>query len=832
MELFLFERLNNNYEIINNDQNLNNMLNKLSNDLFLLQKQIKDNSSKYQHILKILTAVRKYTKFYFLKSLEIDMNNAYSILSNDFEEKFYLVKLKDYGYDTEFIGKIKNLISSKLKFKTIFYDMLSSDIYEKIKNLDKDDREKYIYKNKLQTILYIFDILEKNGELFLTFHGFCNYKYILDIYYILIYMFDYCVIYGDKIIAKKFNPVLSKNDMEKIINNNFIINPLFDTKIIVNNIQNNILYEIQLHKFILENNSDKFFSFFINEAVLHLHMYHPDLTKIKFKDFILKNMKSDYLKIYKINNSFGSFISTFIEEYSIFNCLQIGFGLGISASQILSNENVKLLSIDPYQKTKWKSYGLDLLKDLNLIDRHKLIIKKSSMALPLLANKKYDTFDLIFIDENILLHHLLNDLFYSNILLKNNGFILISNTNHQSVIDTVQFIDNNYKNYKKINFLDSHNSFVVFQKINEDNRERIITFNDNYVGSQLTNTMSLISKYNITTDILDIPTDFDWLIKQKKGEFYRQKFEHKSWKKTAFDILTNPDYKPNIQKLNKAIEYFGDFGSINTLDSEFPEQILCEKYILEHDCVLEIGSRYASVSNIINIKLKIKTNQVSVDADLSIKKYHELNKKQYINNFIPEKDKKYTYHSYFGMIDDSDTDFYLKKMDDTYGNNVVPFHSLNDDDVIIGEKKHKLFSTVKSNFKKLNKYKLDKIKYKDIQSTFNLTKPINVLVLDCEGCGLVIINQIIKANMLNDLEIILIELDMDNLCNYSDFDKILTDNGFKLHVCIWYNAVYLRTSRLNKYYEINKNYFSDEWWDGLIEIDRSIQISKKYNKKK
>ncbi len=336
----------------------------------------------------------------------------------------------------------------------------------------------------------------------------------------------------------------------------------------------------------------------------------------------------------------------------------------------------------------------------------------------------------------------------------------------------------------------------------------------------------------MSADMPDLSKGFDWLIKQKRDSVYRKHINEKSWINTAYHILTDPNYKPNIQKLNKAIEYVGDFGFINTLESEFPEQILCEKYILSDDCVLEIGSRYATVSNIINIKLNIKTDQVSVDADLSIKKYHELNKDQYVNSFILNKDSKNAYHSYFGMIDDSNTTFYLKEMSDTYGNNVVSESSLKDDDIIITTKKHIKYGKIKSNAKKLKKYQLNKIKCQDIQTIFNLSKPINTLVLDCEGCACIIINQIKNANMFKDIEIILIELDMGHLCNYGNIDKILTENGFELHVCIWYNAVYLKKSRLEKYMKIDKDYFKDEWWNGLIDIDHGIQIAKKYNKTK
>jgi len=72
-------------------------------------------------------------------------------------------------------------------------------------------------------------------------------------------------------------------------------------------------------------------------------------------------------------------------------------------------------------------------------------------------------------------------------------------------------------------------------------------------------------------------------------------------------------------------------------------------------------------------------------------------------------------------------------------------------------------------------------------------------------------------------------MDRTDTCNYSTLDEILINNGFKLHVCIWYNAVYIKESRLKK--NTIKIIFDDEWWNGMIQMDANIQVAKKYNKK-
>jgi hypothetical protein len=45
---------------------------------------------------------------------------------------------------------------------------------------------------------------------------------------------------------------------------------------------------------------------------------------------------------------------------------------GISAFYILTNENVNLISIDPFQSTQWNNYGVNLLKEF----KHRNLIVK------------------------------------------------------------------------------------------------------------------------------------------------------------------------------------------------------------------------------------------------------------------------------------------------------------------------------------------------------------------------------------------------------------------------------------------------------------------------
>ena len=79
------------------------------------------------------------------------------------------------------------------------------------------------------------------------------------------------------------------------------------------------------------------------------------------------------------------------------------------------------------------------------------------------------------------------------------------------------------------------------------------------------------------------------------------------------------------------------------------------------DCVLKWKLQdMVPVSNMINIKLDIKTNQVSLDADLSIKKYLKNNRKQYAH-LVNKTNTKNISFVFFGMLDNTNCNFFLKK---------------------------------------------------------------------------------------------------------------------------------------------------------------------------
>jgi predicted O-methyltransferase YrrM len=176
-------------------------------------------------------------------------------------------------------------------------------------------------------------------------------------------------------------------------------------------------------------------------------------------------------KIIKIHSAIKSpemnTIINIIKKNNYKKCLEVGMAFGISAFSILSNKSCKLISIDPNQSKQWESNGVKLLKEFGFNKRHKLIEKPSYEGLPEVLKKNKNTFDFIFIDGWHTFDYTLVDFFYSNLLLKVGGTIIIDDALHNGVSAFVKYLDTNYKFYKKI---ESHETIVIYEKIKEDER--------------------------------------------------------------------------------------------------------------------------------------------------------------------------------------------------------------------------------------------------------------------------------------------------------------------------------------------------------------------------
>lgn len=122
-----------------------------------------------------------------------------------------------------------------------------------------------------------------------------------------------------------------------------------------------------------------------------------------------------------------------------------------------------------FQKSQWDNQALKFIKHLGYDKNHSLIEKKSHVALPEMLEKYgEDSFDFSFIDGDHKFDVTLLDFYYSSLMVRIGGTIIIDDALHAGVSKCIKFIDTNMSNFKK---LESPNTIAVYKKIGEDKRE-------------------------------------------------------------------------------------------------------------------------------------------------------------------------------------------------------------------------------------------------------------------------------------------------------------------------------------------------------------------------
>lgn len=470
MEFFYkLTRENNNYTITKKKSINKNTIDKKIIDKYinikLKIKELNDNDIKYieANLLKIV--VKK--KYYIWELLNFDINNCYTISSDDINSEFNIYKVNPENQSLlTFIGRVKD---TKEKYQNLIFNTISPKI------LSADDN--YLYKYKLKLITYLFDVLKINGDFYFVYEGFCN-EQVTNLYYLLSFMFDDIIVYnGSKLLCKKFNPVIKKSDI--IIDDNFNIEPKLKLNEFIKYQENILLYKIKKNTLLLNKKESDFLNVHVDEIINSFKYYNKDIISEIIIDLnlsLIELFRSTYVnnKIIKtssaINGREGQFLIRTINKYNLSNILEVGFAYGISAFYMLTNPKVKLTSLDPFQKTQWKNNGVNFLKEYNFDKRHTLYELKSYVGLPKLLEKYSNNYyDFIFIDGYHTFDYTLLDFFYANLLLKLNGIIIIDDAKHSGVKKCVQYIETNYADfYKK---LESPDSFAMFQKIDEDKRD-------------------------------------------------------------------------------------------------------------------------------------------------------------------------------------------------------------------------------------------------------------------------------------------------------------------------------------------------------------------------
>lgn len=175
---------------------------------------------------------------------------------------------------------------------------------------------------------------------------------------------------------------------------------------------------------------------------------------------------------------------------------------------------------------------------------------------------------------------------------------------------------------------------------------------------------------------------------------------------------------------------------INTLEIEYMEQVLVDKFILPDDKVLELGGRYGSVSCVINSKLTNRKNQVVIEPDSRV--WDSLERNKIANNC--------EFNIIKGFI--SDKKMSLTNLEDYSGYGTTSFEDELSD---------------------IPSYSLNEIK-KRYEIDFN------VIVADCEGC----LGNFLKENLsvLDNIRLFIFESDYPEKCDYNQIKENLSLKGF------------------------------------------------------
>lgn len=295
------------------------------------------------------------------------------------------------------------------------------------------------------------------------------------------YLFEKVIIYNGHYVHcigfKGLNSLVSKQDVWNCIENKKFT---FDDNNVLNNVikylENVYIIQNKLYELIIQKKYDDYIDLKLDQMykILIKQKVSPKALNHFYKQTI-DSLKRNVLngKINKIHSNIrkaeGNYISQTVEKNKFTKCLEVGMAFGISAFYILSNQDANLTSIDPNQSTQWASNGINLLREFGYEKRHHLIEAKSYVALPEILQKNGPkSFDFMFIDGFHTFDYTLLDFFYSDLLLKVGGIIVIDDALHRGVAKCVSYISTNYKFYKK---LDSPPTVASFLKLGDDKRE-------------------------------------------------------------------------------------------------------------------------------------------------------------------------------------------------------------------------------------------------------------------------------------------------------------------------------------------------------------------------
>ncbi|MCL2327891.1 MAG: class I SAM-dependent methyltransferase [Bacteroidetes bacterium] len=168
-----------------------------------------------------------------------------------------------------------------------------------------------------------------------------------------------------------------------------------------------------------------------------------------------------------VKYSEAEYIYNLVKTNNFKTTLEVGFGLGFSASHIMAATNSTHIAIDPFQNKRFGNDGIEIFTKLGLLDTLQLITDYSHFALPQLL-KEGKTFDFVFIDGDHKFDSVFVDFYFCEKMLNHNGMIVFHDAWTRSVSSVKSYIRNNRKDFQILHSPEKR--LVVVRKIGTDTR--------------------------------------------------------------------------------------------------------------------------------------------------------------------------------------------------------------------------------------------------------------------------------------------------------------------------------------------------------------------------
>lgn len=378
----------------------------------------------------------------------------------------------------------KNRNFVEKKFNKIASTMVGEEIYQsKLANKSYCDRSLVVKNIRLNLLYKLFDVLEKGGDVLLAhIYNICDCD-IIEFFYLCSILFEKIIIvhftdffiYGQNFL---FDNRITKEDFKKKVYSPFTVEPKVEYDSLIDFLTKSAKERIREINLLLDKKYDEYLLLYTMDIIKKAENFKlsKDFIKLLQKKMI-EMFRMVYIenKVVKIHSAIkgeeARSIQETLKKYNCKKCIEVGMAFGISAFYILSTSpDITLISIDPNQtkRDRWDSSALKLLKKMDLDKNHELIEKKSYVGLPeLLAKYGEGSFDFVFIDGFHVFDYTLIDAFYSFLLIKVGGIIMIDDILHNGVAKCVKYMDSNYEFLKRI---PSTKTQAAYIKMKDDDR--------------------------------------------------------------------------------------------------------------------------------------------------------------------------------------------------------------------------------------------------------------------------------------------------------------------------------------------------------------------------